>query len=125
MMCDDDSQDVFESALWHFFSTLKKMACLDNDPVKFDFETPWEIRQDFFVGLKIFESSPRYTELSDQQLKALKRVEKSLRDISDDALAARHSNWNAIREQAKELITYLEPAILRNQSFFNEPDQRH
>jgi hypothetical protein len=134
-MIKKTDDDGFESAFWHFAAALRKLAsdpeeqCCGGD----HFETPWEMRQDFFVGLEIMLKSPSIS-LNDEQMLMLRTLEDLLQGLPIEAIsppllhqgreascsvAVRHPSWNAIRSKASELISMLEPLISRNRFFFN------
>jgi hypothetical protein len=129
-----DAREEFENCFLHFVDALRVLShdattqCEEMD----NYNTPREIQQDASGGgLGALRLSASY--LSWEQAEKMVDLVAALRRLPKEALfvphikmtghigcitAMNHPAWDLLRKEAKELLALLEPAIERNQAYF-------
>jgi hypothetical protein len=133
-----DNQDMFESAFWHFTGAIRKLASNSEQqcPNDASFETPWEMRENYFAGLAA-SLGAQAKPFNDQQLLALDALGELLRKLPIEAIsppnlppgtslgcsiAMGHPSWIAVRSHAANIICLLDPLIRKNRAYFERND---
>jgi hypothetical protein len=129
-----DARDEFENCFLHFVDALR---VLSHDAVAQceemgNYNTPWEIQRDISGGgLGSLRLSALY--LAWDQAEKILDVVAAVRRLPDEAIAVPHMKmtshvgciaamnhpaWEPLRKEAAQLLQLLEPAIQRNQAYF-------
>jgi hypothetical protein len=130
----EEEHDLFENALFQF---VKAMHVLTHDAETQceemgNYNTPWEIQCD--VGQAgIYLTRPTACYLTWEQTEKIIALSTALLTLPKEAIApvgmlmTSHAGciyamnnpaWAPLRERAKELLVLLEPAIKRNEAYF-------
>lgn len=129
-----DDREEFENSFFYFTKALQVLShdaatqCKEMG----NHNTPWEIQDDASSGgLGSLRLSAPY--LSWEQAEKIVDLVAALRRLPKEALsvphikmighigcitAMEHPAWEPLRKEAKELLVLLEPAIERNQAYF-------
>lgn len=130
----DDAQDNFENSFWYYVKALRVLShdaetqCEEMG----NYNTPWEIRQDVGeCGLYLIRPSASY--LTWEQTEKIVELSTILEMLPREAVAPvgllmtshagciyamNHPAWEPLREDARRLLARLEPAIRRNEAYF-------
>ena len=129
-----EPSEEFENAFWYFLKALRVLShdaeaqCEEMD----NYNAPWEIQNDVAEGsLALLRSSTSY--LTWEQTERMTELATALRALPQEAIAPKgmvttnhagcfvamnHPAWVSLREIAEQLLVLLEPAIKRNEAFF-------
>ena len=130
----DDDHEVFENTFFYFVKALRVLSsdaatqCKEME----SYNTPWEIQRDTTSGgLGSLRLSARY--LCWEQAEKIVDLVAALRRLPKEALsvphmkmtgdagcitAMSHPAWEPLRKEAAQLLVLLEPAIKRNEAYF-------
>ena len=132
----DDELDIFENSFRVFIFSLE---VLSHDAVTQceemgNYNTPWEIQRDVaHGGVALLGSSSCY--LTWEQTEKVVALSVLLRELPQEAIsppgmlttnhagcitAMNHPAWEPLRREAAQLLVLLEPAIKRNEAYFQE-----
>jgi hypothetical protein len=133
-----DDHEVFENTFFYFTKALRVLSsdaatqCEDMG----NYNTPWEIQRDTTSGgLGSLRLSAPY--LSWEQAEKIVDLVAALRRLPKEALsvpvphmkmtghvgcitAMNHPAWEPLRKEAAQLLVLLEPAIKRNEAYFQD-----
>lgn len=130
----DEAHDLFENSFYYYVKALRVLShdaetqCAEMG----NYNTPWEIQDD--VGTYgLYLTRPAASYLTWEQTEKIVELSTSLKALPREAInpvgmlmishagciyAMNHPAWEPLRENAKKLLGLLEPAIERNEAYF-------
>lgn len=129
-----DNQEVFENTFFYFTKALRVLSsdAATQCEEMVNYNTPWEIQRDVAAGglgsLRLsapclsWEQAEKIVDL----VAGLRRLPKEALSISHIKMtdhvgcitAMNHPAWDPLRKEAEQLLHLLEPAIKKNEAYF-------
>jgi hypothetical protein len=129
---ETDNREVFENVFYHFAETLRVLSSDAGKQAVMEGLVPGELQWDTTTyGLGALRASGLY--LDWEQAEKVLDLVAAVRRLPNDAVsvpylnmgrnagrmtAMNHPAWEPLRKEAGELLVLLEPAIERNQKYF-------
>ena len=132
-----DAREEFENCFFYFVKALRVLSHSSDTQCEEmgSYNTPWEIQRDVTSGgIGSLRLSALY--LSWEQAEGIVDLAASLRKLPKEALsvpflkmighagcvtAMNHPAWEPLRQDAARLLQLLDPAIKRNEAYFQNP----
>lgn len=133
---ENEAHDLFENAFFYYIKALRVLSydaetqCEEMG----NYNTPWELQAD--VGTSgTYLIRPAASYLTWEQTEKIVELSAALRVLPKEAIAPigmlmtshagciyamNHPAWEPLRGEAAQLLALLEPAIKRNEAYFQE-----